>query len=292
MNDLLTSLPPDLQHRPDTAHRMAQAIEQARAAPTTLAEHATTAGMSPGHFQRTFAEWIGISPKRFEQHLSKERALAALRQTRSVLDATLDSGVSSPGRLHDLLITCEAVSPGDVRSGGQGLVLHQGFAESPLGRVWVVGNERGVHRLEFVDGDRPESAERLRREWPNARLVDDDGFAQTVVHACFVPGDAQRPLHAMLRGTNFQIKVWEALLAIPDGGVATYQQIARRIGHPDATRAVGSAVGHNPVSVLIPCHRVIRADGTWGNYHWGPERKNALLAWEAERQEQGARAPA
>lgn len=253
-----------------------------------LADHAAAVGMSPGHFQRTFAEWIGISPKRFEQHLSKERAMNVLRATRSVLDATLDSGVSSPGRLHDLLITCEAVSPGDVRSGGHGLVLRQGTTDSPLGRIWVVGNDRGVHRLEFVDGARPENADRMRREWPNARFVEDNGFAQTVVQACFVPGATARPLHTMLRGTNFQIKVWEALLAIPDGGVATYQQIARLTGHPGATRAVGSAVGHNPVSMLIPCHRVIRADGTWGNYHWGLDRKNALLAWEAERVERRA----
>lgn len=287
MIDLLAGLPAELQNRPDTAQRMADAIHRAHAGAGTLDlnDHAQAAGMSPGHFQRTFAEWIGISPKRFEQHLQKDRALAALRRSSNVLDAALASGLSGPGRLHDLLVTCEAVSPGDVRSGGEGMVLRQGLADSPLGRVWVVGNERGIHRMDFVDTPRPENEARLRQDWPRARFVEDDGFANEVVRACFLQETPGRPLHAMLRGTNFQVKVWEALLRIPDGDVATYQQVARLAGHPTANRAVGSAVGHNPVSVLIPCHRVIRADGTWGNYHWGPERKNALLAWEAERRE-------
>jgi AraC family transcriptional regulator of adaptative response/methylated-DNA-[protein]-cysteine methyltransferase len=247
-----------------------------------LGEVARHAGVSPSHFERMFARWAGVSPMQFLRFLTKENARQRLRAGRTVLDAALDVGLSGPGRLHDLLVTCEAVTPGEYRNGGRGLHITHGFAGTPFGTCLVASTPRGICALEFANGE-PRSAmtARLRDEWPAAEMRASDASAQELAGEIFhAPGP---PLRLHLRGTNFQLKVWRALLAIAPGGLATYQDVASDIGQPAASRAVGSAVGANPVSFLIPCHRVIRKTGVFGNYRWGAARTLALCGWEAAR---------
>lgn len=274
-------------------HLVAAAIERLardwRTAPD-LDRLAAEAGLSAGHFQRLFKQWAGISPKRFAQFVTLGHARHLLkRQEHGLLDAALDLGLSGPSRLHDLFVTCEAMTPGDYKAGAQGLEIRFGFHDSGLGRVLMATTPRGVCWLSFVSGDdaygEAENLRQMRAEWPGARLIEDPAATRPALAALLglEEGDAQRPLTVHVKGTNFQIKVWQALLAIPQGGVATYEDVARAIGRPTAMRAVGNAVGANPVSWLIPCHRVIRKTGVLDNYRWGPTRKRTLLAWEAAR---------
>ena len=249
----------------------------------SLAEVAGDLGLSEYHFQRLFSRWVGISPKRFQQFLSKEHAKETLARSRSVLEATYGAGLSSPSRLHDLMVSCEAVTPGEYRSGGAGLDVAYGFHPTPFGECLVAETSRGICWMSFVqDDDRTRELEHLRSSWPHARLVEDGGVAAEAVARAFrlesTPESGE--IRLVLRGTNFQIKVWEALLAIPPGFVVAYEDVAQRIGRPSSSRAVGNAVGSNPISFLIPCHRVIRKVGTFGNYGGGRERKKAILAWE------------
>ncbi len=253
--------------------------------PVTLAEVAAVAGLSPAHFDRMFTRWAGVSPMRFRHYMTKEAALERLRGGASVLDATLDVGLSGPGRLHDLLVTGEAVTPGEARRGGAGVEIRFGLAETPFGEALLAETARGICALAFVG---PETAEnlraQLRRDWPQARLREDATAARALARRVFHgPGDDQPALH--LRGTNFQLKVWRALLDVPPGRLTTYGALAARLGMPTASRAVGGAVGANAVSVLIPCHRVIRGTGVLGHYRWGAARKLALCGWEAARAE-------
>lgn len=259
---------------------VARAIVQlASGADLPLAVLAERLDVSEFHLQRVFSEWAGVSPKRFLQFISKERALAALRSERDVLSATLSAGLSSPGRLHDLLVTCEGVTPGEARTLGAGVQIRHGRHRTALGDAFIGLTERGICHLRFVGRDTDPVAE-LRAEWPEATLIADAAAARARLEALAGP---RAPIRLWLKGTNFQIKVWEALLRVPEGALVSYSGLASAAGMPNAVRAVASAVAANPVAWLVPCHRVIRSSGVLGQYRWGPERKAALIGWEAAR---------
>jgi AraC family transcriptional regulator of adaptative response/methylated-DNA-[protein]-cysteine methyltransferase len=252
----------------------------------SLAQLAASAGLSEFHFQRVFTRWVGISPKRFMQYLTREHAKELLKRSADLLQATYASGLSSPGRLHDLFVTHEAVTPGEYKTGGQGLEVSFGFHPSPFGECLLAVTRRGICFLAFTpEGRRGSAPAELQRQWPRASLRQDEQATLPQVEQVFqfFSGEGASGLSLHLRGTNFQIKVWEALLRIPAGYVVTYADLAVQIGMPSASRAVGSAVGRNPLPVIIPCHRVIRKAGDFGNYRYGAARKKALLAWESAR---------
>jgi AraC family transcriptional regulator of adaptative response/methylated-DNA-[protein]-cysteine methyltransferase len=256
-----------------------------------LADVAARVGLSEFHFQRRFSQWAGISPKRFLQYLTKEYAKQALCNRQDVLGAAYDAGLSSPGRLHDLLVTCEAVSPGEQRSRGEGVAIAYGFHATPFGECLIAVTARGICRLAFVGADgRDAQLAELGRNWPRARLSLNQEATARLVSSVFDPANRGKPLHLWVKGSNFQIKVWEALLRIAPGELASYEQVARALGHPRASRAVGAAVGANPVAVLIPCHRVIRKAGDFGDYRWGLTRKRALVGREAAARDVAANA--
>lgn len=247
----------------------------------TLAELADAVHLSEHHLQRVFAAWAGISPKRFLQYLTKEYARTALREAQDVLGAAQASGLSGPGRLHDLLVSCEAMTPGEIKSGGAGVGLSWGEAETPFGGVLAGWTPRGICYLAFLDEDRAQRLEELRAAWPAAELKQDDVEARRLMEQVFPATPQPGRLHLLLRGTNFQLKVWEALLRLPPGRRVSYTQLAALAGRPKAQRAVGSAMAANTIAYLIPCHRVIRESGESGHYRWGDERKSAMLVWEA-----------
>lgn len=278
-------MPDLLEIRSRQYHTVARAIEfirnHARHQPE-LAEVAGFLGLSEHHFQRVFSEWAGISPKRFLQYVTKEYAREALRRSCNVLSVATDAGLSGPGRLHDLMVTCEAMSPGEIKALGAGLEIRHGIAPTPFGRALIAWTPRGICHLGFLDADGQVCAVTcLKQEWPNAKFRQDTSGALGHAAAIFEGNDSARHLHLMLRGTNFQIKVWEALLSVPAGEVVSYTQLAARAGAPKACRSVGTAIGANCIALLIPCHRVIRDSGEVGSYRWGPERKAALIAREA-----------
>jgi AraC family transcriptional regulator of adaptative response/methylated-DNA-[protein]-cysteine methyltransferase len=246
----------------------------------TLEDLAQRMKMSPAHFQRVFSSWVGVSPKRYQQYLTLGHARRLLSERHTLLGTALETGLSGTGRLHDLFLTWEAMSPGDYARGGAGLEIRWGWFESPFGPAIVMATVKGICGMGFADEVGAEAAlEDLVHRWPKASYVEDPMAIRPMVDAAF-KGEAAN-LH--LIGAPFQIKVWEALLAIPSGHVTTYGDIAGAIGHPSAHRAVGTAVGRNPISFLIPCHRALRRDGGLGGYHWGLPRKRAMLAWEAAR---------
>jgi len=249
----------------------------------SLEEIAANIGLSEFHFQRVFTRWAGVSPKRFLQFLTKEGAKDLLNQSENLLDTTHQVGLSSLGRLHDLFVTTEAVTPGEYKSRGDGVTIRYGIHLTPFGKCLIGLTERGICHLGFVQTSEGDAIDNLVSDWKEARMIEDYRVTAALVEPIFDLRYNTRikPLTLHLRGTNFQLKVWEALLAIPAGSVTTYEGIASRIGKPAATRAVGTAVGHNPIAVLIPCHRVIRKVGEFGNYRYGPLRKKALLAYEA-----------
>ncbi len=253
----------------------------------SLAELAAVTGLHPHHFQRVFKRWAGISPKRFAQYLTVEHAKRLLAEDQCVLGTALDVGLSGPGRLHDLFVACEAMTPGDFKARGLGLDIRYGVHDGPFGPVAIGLTDRGICWLGFADGGPAAAAMTLAREWPAATLVRDDAATASVAARVFA-GVGAPGLPLLLRGTNFQVKVWQALLRIPPGRVASYQDVARAIGKPAAVRAVGQAVGRNPIAVIIPCHRVIRKTGVVHDYRWGAPRKRALLAWEAGMREAAA----
>jgi AraC family transcriptional regulator of adaptative response/methylated-DNA-[protein]-cysteine methyltransferase len=274
-------------------------VEANRDRQPELAEIAASVHLSEYHFQRLFGRWAGISPKRFLQFLTKEDAKRRLRESANVLEAALGSGLSGSGRLHELLVECEAVTPGEVRRGGAGLDIRYGFHPSPFGECLLASTQRGICALRFVDrtglAGRAVELEALAREWPKARWVRDPDRTGALASRAFTGlahGNGHGPIRLHLHGTNFQIKVWEALLAVPEGSVTTYSALARAIGHPGAARAVGSATGRNPIAMLIPCHRVLRSVGEITGYRWGGLRKQAILAWEAAHAGGRAREPA
>jgi AraC family transcriptional regulator of adaptative response/methylated-DNA-[protein]-cysteine methyltransferase len=272
----VTSRCRDYQRMADTLAWISDHFEEQ----PTLSDIAARAGTSPYHFQRLFSRWVGLSPKKYVQYLTLERAKASLDASQSVLTAAFSSGLSGPGRLHDLFVNVEGVTPGEYKRGGAGLVIRHGVHDSPFGPCLLMHTERGICGLAFVDGDRDESTlASMAARWPKARLLDDAGAGAALASRIFAPrrGDA---LTVLLHGTPFQIQVWEALLRIPPGAVTSYQALADRIGKPNASRAVGTANGANPVSYLIPCHRVIRKSGALGGYRWGLGRKLAMLSHE------------
>ncbi len=250
-----------------------------------LATLAATAGLSPFHFHRLFGAWAGITPKDFLQCLTLNHARELLRKGESVLETALQAGLSGPGRLHDLCVGLAAASPGELKSGGLGWTVTYGFAATPFGLCLVGESPRGLCHLSFVEAADQETARaRLRADWPLARLHRDDTVAADLTRRIFSRPDetpTAPPLRAFVRGTPFQVQVWQALLQIRPGTLVSYGRLAAALGRPGGARAVGTAVGRNPVAYLIPCHRVIRETGALGGYQWGLERKRAMLAWES-----------
>ena len=245
-----------------------------------LDEIASAVGLSEYHFQRLFTSWTGISPKRFIQFLTKEHAKELLSQSENLLDTTHQVGLSSLGRLHDLFVTTEAVTPGEYKSGGAGLTIQYGIHPTPFGKCLIAATERGICNLSFINTSESQAIDNLVADWKQAKMIEDYKSTAPLVTRIFSDLETGSPLKIHLRGTNFQIKVWEALLNIPSGAVTTYEHIAKQIGNPAALRAVGTAVGHNPIAYLIPCHRVIRKSGEFGNYLYGTARKKIILAKE------------
>ena len=268
--------------------RIAQAIrfiEQNYRRQPSLEEVAKSVYLSEFHFQRLFRRWVGISPKRFLQFLTVEHAKRRLEECRSVLDATYDAGLSSPGRLHDLFVTLEAVTPGEYKQKGAGLRIAYGFHDTPFGTALLGATERGLCSLAFVDeGGEGGAIDELRERWQLADLDEDARQTAPLAARIFAPGERDdRPIPLFVQGTNHQVRVWEALLRVPVGAVVSYEQLAAAAGRPDAVRAVAGAVARNQVAYVIPCHRVIRKLGAFGGYRWGGERKRAMLGWEAAR---------
>ncbi|MEL7059024.1 MAG: methylated-DNA--[protein]-cysteine S-methyltransferase [Acidobacteriota bacterium] len=256
----------------------------------SLAAVADAVGLSEFHLQRLFRRWAGISPKRFLQFLTAEHAKHLLRAERTVLDSALETGLSGPSRLHDLLVNVEGVTPGEMKTSGRGLQIEIGMHPTPFGDAFVGATDRGLCALSFPTaasrtaafGD---AAERLARTWSEAQIVERPDRTGIWISTLF--GDRQpgrQRVNLFVRGTNFQLRVWRALLEIPPRAARSYGDLASQLGAPGASRAVGNAVGANPVAVLIPCHRVLRSSGAFGGYRWGVPRKKAILGWEAARQ--------
>ena len=265
---------------------MARAIDQIDQAetPLPLETLASQMNMSPAHFQRLFSQWVGVSPKRYQQYLALGHAKTLLRERFTTL-ATADAvGLSGSGRLHDMFLTWEAMSPGDFAKGGKGLTIYYGWFESPFGPTLIMGTGKGICGAAFADTmNDPATFADMQKRWPQATFTENPTKLTPWVTAAFELSDTATPLH--LIGAPFQIKVWEALLQVPTGSVTTYSELAGAVGSPKAVRAVGTAVGRNPISWLIPCHRALRKSGELGGYHWGLQRKRAMLAWEAARHE-------
>lgn len=247
----------------------------------TLAEMAAVAGLGESHFHHEFVRWTGVTPKDFVQCLTLADAKERLARGEAVLEASTEVGLSGPGRLHDLCVSLEAATPGEIKSGGAGITIHWGIAESPFGPCLLGETARGICLLSFLEEETAPSD--LESSWPHAIWIRDDERATRRVDALFRLTPDAAPLRAWVRGSAFQIRVWRALLEIPPGALSTYGRLAAAIGKPGAARAVGTAVGSNPVAFLIPCHRVIRETGAISGYRWGVGRKRALLAWEGSR---------
>jgi AraC family transcriptional regulator, regulatory protein of adaptative response / methylated-DNA-[protein]-cysteine methyltransferase len=245
---------------------------------------AHAAGVTPDELHHLFRRWAGLTPKAFLQALTLDHARALLRQSASVLDASYAVGLSGPARLHDLFVTHEAMSPGEWKSGGADLTLRYGFHPSPFGKALVMTTDRGLAGLAFTDaGQEPATLADMQRRWPKAQYVDDAMGTATIARRIFDPGlwRPDRPLRIVLIGTDFEVRVWETLLSIPLGKASTYSAVAKKLGRPKAARAVGAAVGRNPLAFVVPCHRVIGKAGDITGYHWGLTRKRAMLGWEA-----------
>ena len=256
---------------------------RAQPAIETIAE---AAGVTPTELHHLFRRWAGLSPKAFLQAITLDQARALLRQSASVLDAAYEVGLSGPGRLHDLFVTHEAMSPGEWKSGARGLTIRYGFHPSPFGAALVMTTERGLAGLAFADAGEEEAAlADMRRRWPNAAYVADATPTASLARRIFDPQlwRAKEPLRVVLIGTDFEVRVWQALLKVPMGNLTTYSDIAASVCTTKAARAVGAAVGKNPIAFVVPCHRVIGRSGALTGYHWGLTRKRAMLGWEAGR---------
>jgi AraC family transcriptional regulator of adaptative response/methylated-DNA-[protein]-cysteine methyltransferase len=263
------------------------ALEKSFLQQPNLDEIAKSVALSEYHFQRLFSRWVGISPKRFLQFLTKEYAKELLEKSQNLFEVADETGLSGTGRLHDLFIACEAVTPGEFKNKGEGLQIFYGFHPTPFGHCLLAVTDRGICHFSFVQkGERTKALKSLKQKWENAKITVAPAKTRALVDQIFNPikSGKPQPLHLFLSGTNFQIKVWEALLKIPAGTVASYEDIAARIGMAKASRAVGNAVAQNPIAYIIPCHRVVRKLGEFGNYRWGAARKKAILGWEAAKQ--------
>ncbi len=247
---------------------------------------AEAASLTPDELHHLFRRWAGLTPKAFMQALTLDHAKGLLRDSASVLDAALESGLSGPGRLHDLFVTHEAMSPGEWKTGGVGMVLGYGFHPSPFGTAVVIASERGLAGLAFSDhGEEAPALIDMQRRWPRATYVEDHAGTATLARRVFDTSlwRADQPLRVVLIGTDFEVRVWETLLKIPMGRAVCYSDIADNIAKPKASRAVGAAVGKNPISFVVPCHRALGKSGALTGYHWGITRKQAMLGWEAGR---------
>jgi len=252
----------------------------------SLDEAAASVHLSKYHFQRLFKRWAGVTPAQFTHYLTVEYAKEQLRASRSVFDTTLDAGLTSPGRLHDLFVNFEAVTPGEYKKYGKDLEIFYGFHPTPFGECLLAKTQRGICALRFViPGGREDVISQLKREWPQAVFVETPAKTQSIVEKVFTPTqtDGRREFHLVIRGTNFQIQVWRALLDIPSGALVSYQDVAGVVSTPTAARAAANAIANNPIGYLIPCHRVISKVGTTHRYRWGATRKKAILGWEASR---------
>jgi AraC family transcriptional regulator of adaptative response/methylated-DNA-[protein]-cysteine methyltransferase len=241
-------------------------------------------GLSPHHLQRLFTRWAGLSPKAFLQALTIDHARKLLRESASILDTTYEVGLSGPGRLHDLFVTHEAMSPGIYKARGRGLAIRYGFHDCPFGRALVMATDLGLCGLGFADRDgEPAALADLMGRWPEADFVEDAAAAAAYAGRIFSPANwtPDQPLRVVFIGSDFEIRVWETLLRVPLGGATTYSDIAAHLGRPSAARAVGTAIGRNPLSFVVPCHRVLGKSGSLCGYHWGLTRKRAILGWEA-----------
>jgi AraC family transcriptional regulator of adaptative response/methylated-DNA-[protein]-cysteine methyltransferase len=247
---------------------------------------AEAAGVTPTELHHLFRRWAGLTPKAFLQAITLDAARTVLRTSASVLDAAYEVGLSGPGRLHDLFVTHEAMSPGEWKSGGQGLTIRYGFHPSPFGTALVMASERGLAGLAFADaGDEKAALADMRQRWRNASYVEDSASTAVLARRIFDPKRwrAEEPLRVVLIGTDWEVRVWETLLRIPMGRLTSYSSIASKLCAPKAARAVGAAVGKNPISFVVPCHRVVGSGGALTGYHWGITRKHAMLGWEAGR---------
>lgn len=247
---------------------------------------AAAAGTTETELHHLFRRWAGLTPKAFLQALTLDHARKLLRDSASVLDATYEVGLSGPGRLHDLFVTHEAMSPGEWKTGGEGLTIRYGFHPSPFGLALVMATDRGLAGLAFGDpGEERKALADMTSRWPKANYVEDRDGTGATAQRVFDPKQwrAERPLRVILIGTDFQVRIWETLLTIPMGRAVTYSDIACKIQKPNASRAVGAAVGRNPISFVVPCHRVVGKSGELTGYHWGITRKRAMLGWEAGR---------
>jgi AraC family transcriptional regulator of adaptative response/methylated-DNA-[protein]-cysteine methyltransferase len=253
---------------------------------------AASAELSPFHFERLFKRWAGTTPKRFAQCLRVEHAKSLLEDSKNILEASWDAGLSSPSRMHDLFCSIEAVTPGEFKSGGEGLVIQYGTYATPFGHCLIANTERGICHLTFYGSaetaditrsDHTHALLELQRNWPGAEIKNDGGASERVIERLFETPTAKpaSPFHLLVKGTNFQVQVWRALISIPLGHAVSYTDVARHIERSDAVRAVSGAIAANSIGYLIPCHRVLRSTGALSGYRWGPSRKRALLAWES-----------
>jgi AraC family transcriptional regulator, regulatory protein of adaptative response / methylated-DNA-[protein]-cysteine methyltransferase len=263
--------------------RVIRYLDESHADQPNLATLARHVGLSQHHFHRLFTSWAAITPKDFLQYLTLSHAREMLRQGKSILDTALDAGLSSPSRLHDLCVSLEAASPGEVKSGGEGWTITFGFVDSPFGKCLIGESHRGVCHLSFVESGDKIALGTLKAQWPQARLRHNNANANQIANRIFnraTVGNSPVPLRAFVRGTPFQVRVWRALMQVQSGTLVSYRGLAAALNQPTAARAVGSAVGQNPLAYLIPCHRVIRETGVIGDYRWGQVRKRAMLVWE------------
>jgi AraC family transcriptional regulator of adaptative response/methylated-DNA-[protein]-cysteine methyltransferase len=268
----------------DSVRRAIAFISEHWRAQPTIESMADAAAVTPDELHHLFRRWAGLTPKAFMQALTLDHAKGLLRDSASVLDAALDSGLSGPGRLHDLFVTHEAMSPGEWKTGGVGLTLTYGFHPSPFGTAIVIASDRGLAGLAFADpGGEQAALADMQRRWPCATYLEDHAGTSALAQRIFDTKlwRADQPLRVVLIGTDFEVRVWETLLKIPMGRAVSYSDIATRISRPKASRAVGAAVGKNPVSFVVPCHRALGKSGALTGYHWGITRKQAMLGWEA-----------
>jgi len=268
----------------DSVRRAIAFISEHWRAQPTIEAMADAASVTPDELHHLFRRWAGLTPKAFMQALTLDHAKNLLRDSASVLDAALDSGLSGPGRLHDLFVTHEAMSPGEWKNGGAGMTLRFGFHASPFGTAVVIGSDRGLAGLAFADpGEEQSALADMQRRWPRATYVEDQAATAPIARRIFDPKlwRPDEPLRVVLIGTDFEVRVWETLLKIPMGRAVCYSDIANKIAAPKASRAVGAAVGKNPISFVVPCHRALGKGGALTGYHWGITRKQAMLGWEA-----------
>jgi AraC family transcriptional regulator of adaptative response/methylated-DNA-[protein]-cysteine methyltransferase len=267
-------------------------LDEHRAEQPDLASVSAHIGLSPSRFHRLFSAWAGTTPKDFLQCLTLSHARELLRRGENVLDASLESGLSGPGRLHDLCVSLEAATPGEIKARGAGMTIRAGVAESPFGNCHIGETPRGICHLSFFDdGDRENAIAEMKADWPLANIEFDDARIAEIAAKVFSPASPSSSWKLYVRGTPFQLRVWRALLKIQPGTLVSYGKLAAISGNPNASRATGTAVGSNAISFLIPCHRVIRETGISGNYRWGAVRKRAILAWESGREWRSFKSP-